>query len=133
MILAVEAKQPDLKAPEAKPAARLNPLQTEVIELFVELSRLLGHPCKIYNVLSVAAPVLYIGPQPSHVSEILNAIGNQALCAVAAHGEVDQVVRQIQRFRKESAATSAHAPTGAGSLFSKEALLPKLIAVLESA
>jgi hypothetical protein len=42
MILTVEAKQRDLKALEAKPAARLNLLQTEVIELFVELSRLLG-------------------------------------------------------------------------------------------
>jgi hypothetical protein len=31
----------------------------------------LVHPCKIYNILSVAAPVLYIGPQPSHVSDIM--------------------------------------------------------------
>jgi len=28
------------------------------------------HPCKIYNVLSVAAPVLCIGPERSHLVEI---------------------------------------------------------------
>jgi DNA-binding transcriptional regulator GbsR (MarR family) len=58
MILAVETKQPDLKAPEAKPAARLSPLQTEVIELFVELSRLLGQPrslAEIYGLLFISA------------------------------------------------------------------------------
>ena len=31
------------------------------------------HPCKIYNnMLVVGAPAICIGPQPSHVTEILN-------------------------------------------------------------
>ena len=30
------------------------------------------HPCKIYNILAVGAPVLYLGPCPSHVTEILD-------------------------------------------------------------
>ena len=34
----------------------------------------LVHPCKIYNILSVGAPVLYIGTRPSHVTEILHAV-----------------------------------------------------------
>src|SRR5260370_25538943 len=29
----------------------------------------LVHPCKIYNVLRVAAPLVYIGPEPSPASE----------------------------------------------------------------
>ena len=28
------------------------------------------HPCKVYNILAVGAPVLYIGPEPSHVTDI---------------------------------------------------------------
>ena len=58
MILAAEAKQPDLDIHQEKPAARLNPLQTEVIELFVELSRLLGQPrslAEIYGLLFISA------------------------------------------------------------------------------
>jgi hypothetical protein len=93
----------------------------------------LVHPCKIYNVLSVAAPVLYIGPQPSHLSEILNTVGDQSLCAMAAHGEVDRVVHHIQRIRSESASIDRRLLCHAGSAFSKEAVLPKLIAELESA
>src|SRR6266699_3329465 len=34
------------------------------------------HPCKIYNVLAVCAPVLYLGPRPNHVTEILDAMGD---------------------------------------------------------
>ena len=32
------------------------------------------HPCKIYNILAVNAPVIYIGPKPSHVTEILDQL-----------------------------------------------------------
>jgi hypothetical protein len=28
------------------------------------------HPCKVYNILSVGAPVLYVGPEPSHITDI---------------------------------------------------------------
>ncbi len=30
------------------------------------------HPCKIYGAMSVGKPVLFIGPTPSHISEILD-------------------------------------------------------------
>ena len=28
------------------------------------------HPCKVYNIMSIGAPTLYIGPTPSHVTDI---------------------------------------------------------------
>ncbi len=28
------------------------------------------HPCKVYNIMLVGAPALYIGPEPSHVTDI---------------------------------------------------------------
>jgi hypothetical protein len=34
----------------------------------------LVHPCKIYNILSVGAPVLYIGPRPSHITDIMDEL-----------------------------------------------------------
>ena len=33
------------------------------------------HPCKVYNILSIGAPVLYIGPEPSHVTDIASQHG----------------------------------------------------------
>src|ERR1017187_5838724 len=92
----------------------------------------LVHPCKIYNILSVSAPVLYIGPRPSHLSELLDGIDHEYPCAAVAHGEVAQVVRQIEWIRRQTSLTSRQPPTRTRMLFSKEALLPRLIAELES-
>jgi hypothetical protein len=92
----------------------------------------LVHPCKIYNILSVGAPVLYIGPRPSHLSEVLDPIHHDYRCASASHGEVDRVVEQIGWIRRQSSLTSRQPPTRACALFSKGALLPRLIEELES-
>jgi len=93
----------------------------------------LVHPCKIYNILSVAAPVLYIGPRPSHLSEMLDALNHQYPCASVGHGEVGRLVEQIESVRRQSGLAGRHTPTPARALFSKETLLPRLIAELESA
>jgi hypothetical protein len=92
----------------------------------------LVHPCKIYNILSVAAPVLYIGPRPSHLSELLDGVDHEYPRALAAHGEVDRVVQQIERLRRQATPASRQVPMLSGQLFSKEALLSKLIEELES-
>jgi putative colanic acid biosynthesis glycosyltransferase WcaI len=93
----------------------------------------LVHPCKIYNILSVGAPVLYIGPRPSHLSEVLDPINDDYPCAAAAHGEVDRVVEQIERIRRQPRPASRQPPARVCTRFSKEALLPRLTEELESA
>ena len=58
MILAAEARQPGLITEAKNRAARLDPLEIEVIELFVALSRLLGQPrslAEIYGLLFISA------------------------------------------------------------------------------
>jgi glycosyltransferase involved in cell wall biosynthesis len=92
----------------------------------------LVHPCKIYNILSVGAPVLYIGPRPSHLSEVLDPINRDYPRASAAHGDVDRVVKQIEWIRRQPSLISRQPPARACALFSKEALLPRLIEELES-
>jgi colanic acid biosynthesis glycosyl transferase WcaI len=94
----------------------------------------LVHPCKIYNILSVAAPVLYIGPRPSHLSEMLDKLNGQLACASVAHGEVEKVLQSIQDIRRqsESGRTQRQVPTHLQSLFAKDTVLPKLLAELES-
>lgn len=89
------------------------------------------HPCKIYNILSVGAPVLYIGPQPSHLSDILQAANGTYPLARAGHGKVDQVVQAIQRLRAETEGIPRDQPGLMSSRFSKETLLPRVVAELE--
>jgi len=79
------------------------------------------HPCKVYNIMSVGAPVLYIGPEPSHITDIASRHGNFLL---ASHGDVEAVVAailQATQFRQHQPLIS----------FSKDRLLPQLINVIE--
>lgn len=61
------------------------------------------HPCKIYNVLSLGIPVLYIGPEQGHIPDLAPA--NAPWFHAARHGESALISRQIlaqasrQRFR----------------------------------
>ena len=92
----------------------------------------LVHPCKIYNILSVAAPVLYIGPCPSHVTEILDATNQNLIYAAVGHGDVEGLVQQIERVRRQASATHRQLPASVSSIFAKETVLPTLIAHLQT-
>jgi hypothetical protein len=107
-------------------------LEAEIVGLFVQISKIMGHPCKVYNTLSVAAPVLYIGPRPSHLSEMLDGLGHEYRCASARHGEVELIVKQILPARNEAQQSSRQRSPLIHPLFAKESILPKLITELES-
>jgi len=91
----------------------------------------LVHPCKIYNILRVGSPLLYIGPQPSHVSEILRTLNGQLPCGSAEHGEVDRVVECIGALKKKMARPNEERGVALAKAFSKELLLPRLTEILE--
>jgi hypothetical protein len=120
-----------VETPDGERAARLNPVEVEIIHLFVQLSRALGHPCKIYNILSVSAPVIYIGPRPSHVTEILDQLDDKNSSIRGAHGEADILANQIQNLRQRAAGARRSLPTEVTAPFSKGVLLPNLISALE--
>lgn len=77
------------------------------------------HPCKIYNIMAVGAPALYIGPQPSHVTDI--ASDNIFL---RRHGDVGGVVENVLLAREQQAKVSKEGILGK---FSKQILLPQLV------
>jgi hypothetical protein len=84
------------------------------------------HPCKIYNVLAVKRPFLYIGPNESHVTDIIG----QSDAYVSAHGDVEGVVANILRAVKN---TARDLPRGleVQKLFSKDWLVPQMISAIE--
>jgi hypothetical protein len=91
----------------------------------------LVHPCKIYNVLAVGAPVLYIGPTPSHVTEILAGLHGDHPWAAAHHGEAKRVAGQIRELQKRMNGAERTIPTGVSRSFSIAVFLPRLIAEIE--
>jgi colanic acid biosynthesis glycosyl transferase WcaI len=92
----------------------------------------LVHPCKIYNMLSVAAPVIYIGPKPSHVTEILGQLGGEHPSIRVAHGEAESLANQIKQLRQKTISLRRPLSKAVSAAFSKGTLLPELIGVLEN-
>jgi hypothetical protein len=89
------------------------------------------HPCKIYNILAVHAPVLYIGPTESPIAEIISELESSYGVYHARHGAADDVVSHILTAASLRTAQAANHLSSVRS-FSKETLLPKLIEVLEA-
>ncbi|HEX8341129.1 MAG TPA: glycosyltransferase family 4 protein [Tepidisphaeraceae bacterium] len=62
------------------------------------------HPCKIYGAMTVGRPILYVGPKPSHVTDILDQHG---IGQAVAQGDVTGCVAAIKRLRETSEADRA--------------------------
>jgi colanic acid biosynthesis glycosyl transferase WcaI len=55
------------------------------------------HPCKIYGAMAVARPILFLGPKPSHISDLLDKhdIGLQI-----PHGDIPAAITAIRRLKE---------------------------------
>ncbi len=53
------------------------------------------HPCKIYNVLWLGIPVLYVGPSEGHIPDLAPPQAHGVWFYSAAHGQVDAITRHI--------------------------------------
>ena len=57
------------------------------------------HPCKVYGTMAVARPILYFGPRPSHISDLLDAhhFGEDV-----THGDPNGAIHAIRRLQAMS-------------------------------
>ena len=90
------------------------------------------HPCKIYNILAVAAPVLYLGPAPSHVTEILPRLAPGTPSAEVRHGDTGGMVKALQQLRRARPPGAARAPEPLAAGFAEGRLLNRFCALLET-
>lgn len=85
------------------------------------------HPSKLYNILSVGSPFLYIGPAESHVSEIAER-ANEPLGAYAArNGDVETVCKHILDAARQHSTRSRDSALEIADEFSRTNLLPQMI------
>ncbi|HRI66843.1 MAG TPA: glycosyltransferase family 4 protein, partial [Polyangium sp.] len=54
------------------------------------------HPCKIYGAMAVGRPILYFGPRPSHVTDLLD---EHHIGLAVTHGDVQGAIGAIERLR----------------------------------
>jgi glycosyltransferase involved in cell wall biosynthesis len=55
------------------------------------------HPCKIYGAMTAGKPILFLGPRPSHISDLLD---EHPIGIHIAHGDVPAALAAITRFRQ---------------------------------
>ena len=89
------------------------------------------HPCKLYNILTIGSPFLYIGPKESHITEIAAQSGGHFRSYAVTHRDVDGVVACIEE-------EESRVPDGArgrapelAAAFSRQVLLPRLVKLLD--
>jgi glycosyltransferase involved in cell wall biosynthesis len=87
------------------------------------------HPCKVYNIMTVGSPMLYIGPEESHVTDLAPQLNGQLL--TAKHKDHDTVAKHILRASASSSERLQNRSNNR-SPYSKEVLLPQLCAIVES-
>jgi len=90
------------------------------------------HPCKVYNILSLGIPFLYIGPSISHVTEIVSPEAEGRWFYQARLGDVSGILGRILKAHHFSALRSRD-EIRAAARFSQGLLLPRLVAFVESA
>jgi colanic acid biosynthesis glycosyl transferase WcaI len=92
------------------------------------------HPCKIYNMLAVGAPFLYIGPEESHITDMRQYPAIARMGRFVRHGDVDRAVALIEKIAAEVATPFYARPGRPADLdrFSHGSVMPSMIALVEA-
>jgi glycosyltransferase involved in cell wall biosynthesis len=90
----------------------------------------LVHPCKIYNIFAVGAPVVYVGPTPSHITEIFAGLPDYRWVSVK-HGEAKILAEHLRQLAAEGINSRREGHPGMMTPFSEATLAPKLVAAIE--
>jgi glycosyltransferase involved in cell wall biosynthesis len=89
------------------------------------------HPCKIYNILEIGSPVLYVGPTTSHVVDVIAKLDDQDLICSVRHGEIDEAVDYIVAGSQTATRRRSPSAIKAAAAFSREALLPRMVELID--
>ena len=89
------------------------------------------HPSKLYNILTVGSPFLYIGPGETHISEIAAQTNGDSISYTATHGDVEAVIKHILEAARHKRTGTERPVSQIVNKFSKQTLLPQMIKILE--
>lgn len=54
------------------------------------------HPCKVYNIMVLGTPFLYLGPEQSHVTDLIRQFDDSRYGRHVRHGDVESMVRELK-------------------------------------
>lgn len=114
--------------PLEKLSASLSAADLHVVVLGEQFTGIV-HPCKIYNIMSIGIPMLYIGPAESHIADLGSELGPEQVVS-AQHGDHSRV-SQLVLYAASLHHGEAGKPQSPAQRFSKHALLPQMLNLIE--
>lgn len=88
------------------------------------------HPCKVYNIIRLQIPFLYIGPSPSHVTDLLLQEASALSAGMVRHGDVDGVERCLLDAIRRDGAGAERNSGKAPAKFSQDVVVPEMVRVI---
>jgi glycosyltransferase involved in cell wall biosynthesis len=116
--------------PQTELSALLSAADLHVIVMGESFSGIV-HPSKIYNILKVKAPFLFIGPEACFISEIVAAASSELVALRASHGKVEEVVTFISSLAARQLKDQSR-PTASGYDFSTTSDFSRFVAHIEA-
>ena len=91
------------------------------------------HPCKVYNFLAAKRPFIFIGPERSHVTDIISEAQLGEVASSFRHGESRELAEDLRRRVGEALADKKSFGPSSERLvrWTESALVAKIIALVE--
>lgn len=90
------------------------------------------HPCKIYNILALGSPFLFVGPAECHVTDLAARVA-PGYARLARHGDVAGVVSHIREAAARGPLPPGEMSRRVAAEFSHDVLCPRLVTVIAGA
>lgn len=90
------------------------------------------HPCKVYNILALGLPFLFVGPAECHVTDLAARI-KPGFARLARHGDVSTVAAHIREAAARGPLPPNETARTIAAEYSHERLCPRLVHVIEQA
>ena len=90
------------------------------------------HPCKLYNILEIGSPFLYVGPTTGHIVDVISMLQDHDLVCSVRHGDADTVVTYIIARAQDLTARRSPSAIKVAATFSRQSLLPRIVGIIES-
>ena len=91
------------------------------------------HPCKIYNILTLGIPFLFIGPEQSHGADLARRLNDPLHARTARNDDSREIVAQIRAAMLLCPRSVNAAAQALGAEFSHSLLCPRLVRIIEQA
>ena len=89
------------------------------------------HPCKIYNILSLGIPFLFIGPAESHVGDLAGRLNQPDYARMIRHGDVEALCRAIRQAATQGWPSRNEGARSLAVHFSQDNICPRLMKLVE--